>query len=181
MKKYFLYLVCLISIFSTSCDFNLESRCANLITSIEECGGSIDSSKFAKFSEKIEDLKVDFSKNFESYTEKEQSLINTTIEKAYLLLIDAKLNDIERYVKQVEISKVRYTDLDWKKSDQQYTEMISSLLKEFDGMFSDEQKGRLYSLESKYNALKPLSIESAIGTIENEVNGLINIVESFFK
>lgn len=181
MKKIFLYLVGLIIIFSTSCDFNLESRCASLITSIEECEGSIDSSKFAKLSEKIEELKVDFSRNFDSYTEKEKILVNTTIEKAYLLLIDAKLNEIERYVNQVEVSKVRYTDLDWQKSDQQYAEMISTFLNDFNGMFTEEQKSRLYSLESRYNALKPLSIESAMGAIENEINGLINIVESFFK
>ncbi len=185
MKNCFLYLICLIAICCTSCDFNLESRCANLITSIEECGGSIDSDKFANFSKKIESLKEDFNKNFESYTENEQKLINSTIEKAYLLLIDAKLNEIEKFVKQVEVSKVRYTDLDWQRSDLQFTEKISSLLNEFDGVFSSEQKVRLREMERKYNALKPMSIEGtidAIGeTIGNEINGLINIVESFFK
>ena len=108
-------------------------------------------------------------------------LVNSTIEKAYLLLVDAKLNEIEKYVKQVEISKVRYTDLDWQKSDLQYSEMISNLLKEYDGVFSNEQKTRLHELERKYNSLKPISIEGAIETIGNEINGLINIVESFFK
>jgi hypothetical protein len=34
---------------------------------------------------------------------------------------------------------------------------------------------------SFYNSLKPISIEGAIETIGNEINGLINIVESFFK
>jgi hypothetical protein len=108
-------------------------------------------------------------------------LINTTIEKAYLLLIDAKLNDIERYVKQVEISKVRYTDLDWQKSDQRYAEMISSLLNEFGGVFTAEQKDKLYQLEKKYNTLRPMSMEGALEVIGNEINGFINVVESFFK
>jgi hypothetical protein len=181
MKNCSLYLLCLIAICCTSCNLNLESRCSNLITSIEECGGSIDSSKFANFSKKIEELKEDFGNNFESYTENEQLLINTTIEKAYLLLIDAKLNDIERYVKQVEISKVRYTDLDWQKSDQRYAEMISSLLNEFGGVFTAEQKDKLYQLEKKYNTLRPMSMEGALEVIGNEINGFINVVESFFK
>ena len=181
MKNYFLYLLCLIALCFTSCDFNLESRCANLISSIEDCKGTIDSGEFEHFSKKIDALKEDFNKNFESYTDKEQSLINSTIEKAYLLLVDAKLNEIEKFIKQVEISKVRYTDLDWEKSDLQYTEMVSTLLKEFGGVISNEQKSRLYELEIKYNTLKPISIGGAIETIGNGINGLINIVESFFK
>lgn len=181
MKNYLLYLFCLIAISFTSCDFSLESRCANLISSIEACNGTIESAEFEHFSKKIESLKKDFAKDFESYTEKEQLLVNSTIEKAYLLLVDAKLNEIEKFVKQVEISKVRYTDLDWQKSDLQYTEMVSTLLKEFGGVISNEQKSRLYELEIKYNTLKPISIGGAIETIGNGINGLINIVESFFK
>ena len=71
--------------------------------------------------------------------------------------------------------------MDWQKSDLQYTEMVSTLLKEFGGVISNEQKSRLYELEIKYNTLKPISIGGAIETIGNGINGLINIVESFFK
>ena len=103
MKNYLLYLFCLIAISFTSCDFSLESRCANLISSIEACNGTIESAEFEHFSKKIESLKKDFANDFESYTEKEQLLVNSTIEKAYLLLVDAKLNEIEKFIKQVEI------------------------------------------------------------------------------